>query len=92
MERSESLREAGWLPPDRALIEQAASDWSEIRPEWGLAGNRAMFIGPRSLTAGANLQGECFLHSYDFHLDPDGELLGRILAGPLMVGVMINTQ
>ena len=38
-----------------------STDWSEVRPEWGLSGNAAFIVGPRSLTKSLNLNGESFL-------------------------------
>jgi len=63
-----------------------------VRPEWGLAGNAAMVIGPRSLTAGFDLGGRVFLQSYRPDIDPDGALLESLLGGPLVVGQWINMQ
>ncbi len=72
--------------------ERRAADWSETRPEWGLAGNAALVVGPRELTSGLDLDGRCFLHSYDWQTDPEGETLAAIVAGPMVVTQWINTQ
>ncbi|PSQ58683.1 DUF2309 domain-containing protein [Halobacteriales archaeon SW_7_71_33] len=72
--------------------ERRAVDWAETRPEWGLAGNAALVIGPRSLTADLDLDGRVFLHSYDPATDPDGEALAAILAGPGVVTQWISAQ
>ncbi|WP_103020007.1 DUF2309 domain-containing protein [Salinibacter altiplanensis] len=72
--------------------ERRAADWAETRPEWGLAGNAAFIVGPRALTRGLDLDGRCFLHSYDWATDEDGTALENIMTGPLVVGEWINTQ
>jgi len=72
--------------------ERRAADWAETRPEWGLAGNAGFIIGPRSLTRSLDLDGRCFLHSYDWSIDDDGTGLETIMTGPLVVGEWINTQ
>lgn len=69
-----------------------AGDWSEVRPEWGLAGNAAFVIGPRSLTQNANLDGRSFLLSYDHRNDPTGAVLEGIMTAPLVVAHWINMQ
>lgn len=40
-------------------IRQKSQDWSEVRPEWGLAGNVAFIAARRERTQGLNLQGWC---------------------------------
>ena len=72
--------------------DRRAADWAETRPEWGLAGNAGFVVGPRDLTAGCDLDGRSFLHSYDWSTDPDGEALEAIMAGPMVVTQWINTQ
>lgn len=71
---------------------QRARDWSEVRPEWGLAGNAAMIVGPRELTRNSNLDATTFLHSYDYKVDSDGTILETIMTAPMIVANWINMQ
>jgi hypothetical protein len=68
-------------------------DWSEPRPEWGLAGNMGVFAGPRSSCRHMELNNRLFLHSYDASIDNENaEILTRIFNGPLVVGEWINLE
>lgn len=69
-----------------------AHDWAEVRPEWGLARNAAFIIAPRDLTASLDLDGRCFLHSYDHKQDPQGVFLTTILTAPVIVAQWISMQ
>jgi uncharacterized protein len=69
-----------------------SSDWSEVRPEWGLAGNASFIIAPRSRSAGLNLEGRTFMHSYDFQKDPGFKVLELIMTAPMIVTNWINMQ
>jgi uncharacterized protein YbcC (UPF0753/DUF2309 family) len=90
--------EAPVRPGSTAARETAADifrrsrDWSEVRPEWGLAGNAAFIIAPRSRTAGLDLGGRTFLHSYEHSKDPDLKVLELILTAPMVVTSWINLQ
>ncbi len=79
---------------DAAIHEtqRRAADWAETRPEWGLAGNAGFIVGPRALTRNLDLDGRCFLHSYDWRTDEDGTALANIMTGPLVVGEWISMQ
>ena len=68
-------------------------DWSEPRPEWGLAGNMGVFAGPRETTKHMTFNNRLFMHSYDWKIDNDeADILTRIFDGPLVVGEWINLE
>ena len=76
----------------KQAMETRTRDWSEVRPEWGLANNAAIIFAKRSKTRGCNLSGRVFLHDYDPTLDEDGGLLEALLAAPMIVANWINLQ
>lgn len=94
-ERAGSL-DLGEFADRSALLKQAmlerANDWSQIRPEWGLAGNAAFIVAPRMRTRHMNLAGRSFLHDYDWQLDNDLSVLTLIMTAPMVVTNWINMQ
>ncbi|KTG16314.1 hypothetical protein AUR63_05175 [Guyparkeria sp. XI15] len=93
LERLVTLREN---PSDREAARQVAThrgrDWSEVRPEWGLAGNAAFIAAPRERSRGLDLAGRSFLHDYDWRQDDGFGVLELILTAPLVVASWINLQ
>lgn len=73
-------------------VRSRSTDWAQVYPEWGLVGNAAFVIGPRTMTQGLDLGRRTFLHSYDAQVDNDGSLLETILTAPLVVAQWINSQ
>jgi len=71
---------------------QRATDWAQVRPEWGLAGNAAFIAAPRGMTRGLNLDGRAFLHDYHWQQDEDASILTLIMTAPLVVAHWINMQ
>ncbi|MFO1256886.1 MAG: putative inorganic carbon transporter subunit DabA [Gammaproteobacteria bacterium] len=86
--KSEKQREHAFAQED----DNKAYHYAELIPELGLLNNAAIIIGPRRLTANANLNGRVFLHSYEWEQDPDGHILENILKGPMIVAHWINAQ
>ena len=92
-ERSPSLGLGG--TPDSlidAKVLERSRDWSQVRPEWGLAGNAAFIAAPRQRTIRQNLAGRVFLHNYAQESDPGGKTLELILTAPMVVASWINLQ
>lgn len=73
-------------------FKRRAADWSEVRPEWGLARNCAFIAARRERTRGVNLEGRAFLHEYDAARDPEQSVLTLILTAPMVVASWINLQ
>jgi len=92
-ERVPQLPNFEWLKKDvKTRATTLAEDWSEVRPEWGLARNAAFIIGSRELTKECNLEGRVFLHNYHWEEDQNGDILANIISGPGTVTQWINLQ
>lgn len=76
----------------RRAVQQRSRDWSQVRPEWGLAGNAAFIAAPRSYTAHLSLEGRAFLHEYDWTRDRNFQVLKLIMTAPMVVANWINLQ
>lgn len=76
----------------RAHVRTRSTDWSQVRPEWGLSGNAAFIIARRELTKELDLGGRVFLHSYDYREDPTNRLLEVLLTAPQVVAQWINME
>lgn len=75
-----------------ATIARRAAGWAEPHPEWGLAGCAAFIAAPRAVTAGRDLAGRAFLHSYDWRADVGFATLELILTAPVVVASWISLQ
>jgi uncharacterized protein YbcC (UPF0753/DUF2309 family) len=92
-ERADALGLAGC--PDAGLddaVRRRGNDWSEVRPEWGLAGNAAFIVAPRERTRGIHLHGRSFLHEYRWAQDEEFSVLEAIMTAPMIVTHWINMQ
>ena len=76
---------------DQAIVGRSR-DWSQVRPEWGLAGNAAFIAAPRALTRGLDLKGRAFLHSYEHGKDEGYSVLELVMTAPMVVASWINLQ
>lgn len=91
LERAAALKLDVSRPIDAQVLARSR-DWSQVRPEWGLAGCAAYIIAPRSRSAGVDLDGRVFLNSYDWQQDEDFAVLESIMTAPMVVGSWINLQ
>lgn len=76
----------------RQQLQQRSRDWSQIRPEWGLAGNHSFIVAPRQRTRHLDLGGRTFLHDYQWQNDQNFALLELIMTAPMVVTNWINMQ
>lgn len=75
-----------------AAIKGRSKDWSQVRPEWGLAGCHAFVVAPRTRTQHLDLGGQSFLHSYEWKKDQEFAILELIMTAPMVVTSWINLQ
>jgi uncharacterized protein YbcC (UPF0753/DUF2309 family) len=75
-----------------SFVKSRSNDWSQIRPEWGLAGCSSFVVGPRQFTRALNLEGRAFLHSYNWKEDSEFAVLEAIMTAPMIVTSWINLQ
>ncbi|MGM0981880.1 MAG: putative inorganic carbon transporter subunit DabA [Pseudomonadota bacterium] len=73
-------------------LARRGGDWSQPRPEWGLANNAALLLAPRAASHGRDLEGRVFLHEYHPAYDPDGRTLEALMSAPMLVANWINLQ
>jgi len=71
---------------------QRSKDWSQVRPEWGLAGCSSFIVAPRSRTSQLNFGGKAFMHSYNWEKDTEFAVLELIMTAPMVVTSWINLQ
>lgn len=75
-----------------SFIKSRSKDWSQVRPEWGLAGCSSFVVAPRHITRGLDLEGRAFLHSYNWKEDKEFKVLESIMTAPMVVTSWINLQ
>ncbi|TVM08168.1 MAG: DUF2309 domain-containing protein [Halomonas sp.] len=90
-----SRTERAWRLPGASKgqdVIKRSRDWSEVRPEWALAGCKAFIAAPRQRTQGKNLEGRTFLHDYDWQQDEGFGVLELIMTAPVVVASWISLQ
>ena len=70
---------------------QKSINWSETRPEWGLAGNVSLVIGS-SIIKDIEYDGRSFFLTYDYTQDREAKNLADLLSGPAFIAYLINHQ
>jgi len=90
-ERAALLNLKAGEPVDAQILHRSR-DWSQVRPEWGLAGCAAFIAAPRHRTKGRDLGGRSFLHSYQWQDDEGFGVLELIMTAPMVVASWISLQ
>ncbi|MEM9896496.1 MAG: DUF2309 domain-containing protein [Bacteroidota bacterium] len=90
-ERALRMSDTGQSSVDANIIGRS-KDWSQTRPEWGLAGCSAFVVAPRKRTQGLDFKGRSFLHSYKWQEDKDFAVLELIMTAPMVVTSWISLQ
>ena len=91
--RAKSLDLAEVNPAKLAgLLQKRSRDWSQVRPEWGLANNASFIVAPRAFTRALDLSGRSFLHDYRWQNDEGFNILELIMTAPMIVTNWINMQ
>lgn len=91
MERSLRMRISGSQDISSAVLKRS-KDWSQVRPEWGLAGCHVFVVAPRERTQNLNFSGESFMHTYKWRQDEGFKILETIMTAPMVVTSWINLQ
>jgi uncharacterized protein YbcC (UPF0753/DUF2309 family) len=71
-------------------VRERAEDLAQPRPEYGHSTNALAIVGIRDLTKGLFLNRRSFLLTYDWRIDPEGEILQQVILGGIPVAVNIN--
>jgi len=69
-----------------------SNDWSQVRPEWGLAGCSSFIVAPRKRSSQLDFGGKAFMHNYDWKKDSGFSVLELIMTAPMVVTSWINLQ
>jgi uncharacterized protein YbcC (UPF0753/DUF2309 family) len=89
--RTERARRLPHAPSERRIAFRSR-DWSEVRPEWALAGCQTFIVAPRHRSAGRKFKGRAFLHDYDWRQDTGFGVLELIMTAPVVVASWISLQ
>ncbi len=71
-------------------VRERAMDPAQPRPEYGHSKNALAIVAKRTSTRGLFLNRRAFLHTYDWAIDPDGQILAQVVVGGVPVACNIN--
>jgi uncharacterized protein YbcC (UPF0753/DUF2309 family) len=76
-------RKAGCCNNSVALANKKSNNWEKLDLSGAWLKNAGFIVGSRELTKSNNLDGRCFLHSYNWEKDKSGKALEAIMQGPM---------